>query len=210
MSSSSAGSRHPSLPPRRASCAAEGGTPEQPVRLHGSRRPLVEVIAAALPLKRSGANGATVCGERACRAPSGNGVASAASGHPASASGLARPHRGWTSAKATSSCYRARLSDRVRVRRQHVLARGLRAACVHIRCERERAWVLEHPHAVGQRADEPGVFATTRISSTCGTSAGSDRSSSAAWPCETTTADTFTLRVSPGRQRAFARRRLAR
>ncbi len=37
----------------------------------------------------------------------------------------------------------------------------------------------------------PGMFAITSSSSTCGASAGSDVSSSAAWPCEMTTALTF-------------------
>ena len=38
---------------------------------------------------------------------------------------------------------------------------------------------------------EPGTFAITSSSSTCGRSAGSDCSSCAALPCETTIAETF-------------------
>ncbi len=58
----------------------------------------------------------------------------------------------------------------------------------------------------GTSAAEPGRFATTTASSTWGRSAGSDRARSASCPCETTTAETFTPRVSPCTRRASARR----
>ena len=58
------------------------------------------------------------------------------------------------------------------------------------------------PSGIGS-ATEPGRFETTTVSSTCGTSAGSSRTSSAACPCETTTAETLT--GSPSISRYTAR-----
>ena len=107
------------------------------------------------------------------------------------------PQRGCASAKRDERGDRIRLGDRVRVRDEDVLARRRRDAEVDVRGERKRARVLEHADAAGTSSTEPGTFATTSVSSTCGTSAGSERSSSAACPCETTTAETFTSEYLP-------------
>ena len=73
----------------------------------------------------------------------------------------------------------------------------------------KRPRVLEDAHAVRDAADGAGhVRDHDDLVDLRARGPGSERSSSRACPCETTTAETFTPRVSPGRRRASARRRL--
>ena len=54
-------------------------------------------------------------------------------------------------------------------------------------------WFSTKRAPTGSSPTLPGTFATTTSSSTCGRRAGRDSSSSRAWPCDTTTAETVVL-----------------
>ena len=101
---------------------------------------------------------------------------------------------------------RPRPSHRVRVRDETYLPDVAAMPRFTFAAERERPRVLEHTDACGTSSIEPGTFAIDELSSTWSRAPGSDRSSSVACPCETTTAETFTRRVPRGRRRASSPR----
>ena len=166
--------------------------------------------ARAALVRRPESGGAAYAG-RSCRARSGSDAASAASVPSGQRiCGPAMPHRGCASAKRDERWRRRpapRTASGFETSTYSPARRG--DAEVDVRRERQRTRVLEHAHAGRDLVEpSPGRSRPRASRRPAATSAGSERSSSAAWPCETTTAETFTSRAPPGRPRASLRRRL--
>ena len=179
---------------------------EHPVGLHGLLGSLVEEVVRPLPLERR----EDEAQRRAAHDRAADGREPAARGlprrrPPRAAAGRRCRTRPRLAMNARSIVDRVRLGDRVRVRQEHE-RRPTSRPRPGWRWPRSCASASFSSTRVpsGTRPTLPGTSLTTTSSSTCGASAGSDASRSAADPCETTTAETFTARVPRRRRRACA------
>ena len=180
---------------------------EHPVRRNGLGRPLVEGVVVALRLvRRSEPANRRPADDRSAhrreaparRLPAAVGPPHLRAGDPAPRGGVGERDEGSDGAW---------LGDRVGIRVEDVLARGRSDAEVDVRGQRQRPRIFEDADSVGnagRRARD--VRDDRRSRRPARRERGANDASSLAWPCETTTAETFTPRVSPGRRRASSPR----
>ena len=207
---------------RRRRCPRRSGESRRPSRRSppassgasaGRRRRAASRPARARPgacrsetpgARRDDAGAGAAFGARSCPARPGSGGATAATSRPARRRAGRRGRRAGVHRRSRTSAATAPGSGTASGLDTSTYSPVVAATPAFTFAANVRGRGLSSTRApAGSAPTLPGRFAITTSSSTWGASAGSDASSSRAWPCETTIAETVT-RAPPGRPRASA------